>query len=131
MNWYLPQYHVCAQLPNPRRVESSLEVIVFGGWEENGEGKGGKPLESENIFFKGNEKYLEKENIVFGSEEKSQERKGGNYLEKENLFFCGGEKTDMERRKNLEKKNVFWGLYRDAVESAFCEVFLVFFYLKF
>ena len=100
---------MCAQLPNPRRVTSSLEVstYVFGGGEENGEGKGGKPLERENIFSEGNEKRRKKKNVVFGREEKAKKEKEDIIWRRKIYFLWRRRKTDIERRKNLEKKNVF------------------------
>ena len=52
--------------------------------KKNGEGKGEKYLEGENIFFGGEGKggkYLEKENIFL------RRRKGRKYLEKGNILF--------------------------------------------
>ena len=85
-------------------------------------------MESENIFFKGNEKYLEKENIVFGSEEKSQERKGGNYLEKENLFFCGGEEKQIWKGGKIWRRKMF---FEDCTEMLLSQHFVRFFWCFF
>ena len=60
--------------------------------KNNGEGKGGKYLEKENIFFAEEKKNREgkggkygNENIFFAEEKKNGEGKGGKYLEKEKM----------------------------------------------
>ena len=61
-------------------------LFYFPRIPKNGEGKGGK--------------YQEKENIFFAEETKHGEGKGGLYLEKETIFFCRGE----EKRRRKKRK---------------------------
>ena len=65
---------------------------MFEEGKKNGQGKGGK--------------YLEKENIFFAEEKKNREGKGGKYGN-ENIFFCGGKEKRRRKRRQIlgEGKN--------------------------
>ena len=65
---------------------------MFEEGKKNGQGKGGK--------------YLEKENIFFAEEKKNRKGKGGKYGN-ENIFFCGGKEKRKTKRRQIfgEGKN--------------------------
>ena len=63
---------------------------MFEEGKKNGQGKGGK--------------YLEKENIFFAEEKKNREGKGGKYFEEKNNFLV--EEKEKREGKYLERKNV-------------------------